>query len=265
MSFLSRKPGRPGSRGSDDAYDDYDDYTADSYQSQEDGWSPGEYFSPEGIKGRWAGEQPDGRAGGRGQRDSADGRDPFESGRDPFDEAFDGPGNGGRGKSEPRNGYGADEYATGAYDLPEGADDDRQERGRRRRRDREDRGERTGILRLRRDRGEDIWPDDGISDEDYWASVASDRPLNGAGSPLEEDRGPAGAPRRTTDPRAGAADPRLGEQRGDQRGGDQRGVTGRLGPPPGLAGDYQPGSGPMRDLGQPGGGRTNSGPIPARQ
>ena len=71
--------------------------------------------------------------------------------------------------------------------LPEGADEDRQERGRRRRKDREDSGERTGIFRLRRDRGEDIWPDDGISDEDYWASVAADRPLNAAGSPLDDD------------------------------------------------------------------------------
>ncbi len=143
----------------------------------------------------------------------------------------------GRGKSDPRGGYGADEYATGAYDLPEGADDDRQERGRRRRKDREDRGERTGILpRLRRDRGEDIWPDDGISDEDYWASVAADRPLNGAGSPLDDERGPAGAPRRPADPRPGdqrgeprGAGQRSGGQRepdqrgGDQRGGDQRG------------------------------------------
>src|SRR5579863_9188965 len=116
MSFLSRKPGRPGSRGSDDVYDDYDNYASDGYQNEEDGWSPGEYFSPEGIKGRWAGEQPDGRAGGRGRPGSsgAADRDSFEAGHDPFDTAFESPG---RGRSDPRGGYGADDYASGAYDL----------------------------------------------------------------------------------------------------------------------------------------------------
>lgn len=278
MSFLSRKPARTGSRdggaGRDDEYDDYDEYALDGYQNEDDGWSPGEYFSPEGIKGRWAGERPEGRAGGRGQRDSR--------GDDSYEDGFDGPeyggapaNGGGTPRGDTRAGYGADEYAAGAYDLPEGADEDRQERSRRRRRDREDRGERTGILRLRRDRGEDIWPDDGISDEDYWASVAADRPLNAG------DAGPKAAPR------AGAAGPdsrfgelRSGDQRGgdqrgsDQRGGDQRGVTGRLGPPPGLAGDYQPAGAPGGSLasgaggaggraGQPG-GRPGSGPMPAR-
>jgi len=263
-------------------YDDYDDYAADGYQNEDDGWSPGEYFSPEGIKGRWAGEEPDGRAGGRGRRgaDSGADHDPFESGHDPFDNAFDGSGQGGRGKSDPRGGYGADEYAAGAYDLPDGADSP--ERGRRRRKDREDRGERTSILpRLRRDRGEDIWPDDGISDEDYWASVAADRPLNGAGTPFDDERGPAGgAPRRPLGTGDQRGDPRGGNQRGDLRGGDlrdqrgddQRGVTGRLGPPPGLAGDYKPGgvagSGPMRGVpasGQPGGVRASGGQLAAGQ
>ena len=55
MSFLSRKPARPEGRGRADQYDDYDDYAHDGYQSEDDGWSPNEYFSPEGIKGRWAG------------------------------------------------------------------------------------------------------------------------------------------------------------------------------------------------------------------
>src|ERR1700726_1701586 len=221
MSFLSRKPARPGGRGSDagrdDEYDDYDGYAHDAYQNEEDGWSPNEYFSPEGIKGRWAGEQPEGRAGGRGRRD--DGRGEAGPGYDSYpDDYSSGPG------------YGADEFATGVYDLPDGADEDRSDRSRRRRRDREDRGERTGILRLRRDRGEDIWPDDGISDEDYWASVAADRPLNGTDSPLDDERGPAGgAPRRTAAPRPG--EQRSDQRGGDQRGGDQRGVTGRLGPP----------------------------------
>ena len=172
MSFLSRKPARPGGRGRDDEYDDFDDYAADSYQSEDDAWSPGEYFSPEGIKGRWAGEHPDGRAGGRGRPDN--GRGDTGPGYDSYGDDFNVAEYGGG-----TPGYGDDEFASGAYDLPDGADEDRPDRSRRRRRDREDRSERTGILRLRRDRGEDIWPDDGISDEDYWASVASDRPLNG--------------------------------------------------------------------------------------
>jgi hypothetical protein len=266
MSFLSRKPARPGGRsgdaGRDDEYDDYDGYAQDGYQNEDDAWSPNEYFSPEGIKGRWAGEHPEGRAGGRGQRDS---RGEAEPGY--YADDYSGPEYG----SGP--GYGADEFATGAYDLPDGTDDDRSDRTRRRRRDREDRGERTGILRLRRDRGEDIWPDDGISDEDYWASVAADRPLNGTDSPLDNLPATGGSPRPGGDARprtdarpgmGGGADPRFG---GDQRGGE-RGVTGRLGPPPGLAGDYKPGaartSGPM-GTGQPGGGRNGSGPMPARQ
>ena len=259
MSFLSRKPARPGSRGGDagrdDEYDDYDGYAHDGYQSEDDGWSPNEYFSPEGIKGRWAGEHPDGRAGGRGRRD--DGRGDAGPGYDSYADDFNGGGYG----SGP--GYGADEFATGAYDLPEGADDDRPSRpSRRRRRDREDSGERTGILRLRRDRGEDIWPDDGISDEDYWASVAADRPLNGADSPPGSAPAPGAPARRWTAPardglrgrRWAAADSRFG---GEQRG--ERGGAGRLGPPPGLAGDYKPGN--------PGalGGRQPAWQRPARQ
>ena len=79
MSFLSRKPARPGDRdgGAErgDEHDDYDLYASDGYQGGEDeGWSPNQYFSPEGIKGRWAGEHPEGRAGGRGPRDD-DGQD----------------------------------------------------------------------------------------------------------------------------------------------------------------------------------------------
>jgi len=280
MSFLSRKPARPGSRGSDagrdDEYDDYDGYAHDAYQNEDDGWSPNQYFSPEGIKGRWAGEQPEGRAGGRGRRDN--GRGEPGPGYDSYTDDYSGPEYGGG------PGYGADEFATGVYDLPDGADEERSDRGRRRRKDREDRGERTGIFGLRRDRGEDIWPDDGISDEDYWASVAADRPLNGTDSPLDNVQGPGGAnarpgadgrPRTDARPGMGGADSRFG---GEQRGGE-RGATGRLGPPPGLAGDYKPGtprnSGPMGSgqmgsgpmgSGQPGGnGRTGSGPMPARQ
>ncbi len=281
MSFLSRRPSRPGSRdgdaGRDDEYGDYD-YAPDGYGGGEDeNWSPGQYFSPEGIKGRWADGQRSGdRSDARGRRGEAGRGDSSQGYEDGADDGY----GAGRGY-----GYGADEYATGAYDLPEGSDEEPAERSGRRRKDK-DRGERTGVFRLRRDRGEDIWPDDGISDEDYWASVASDRPLTGANPPVESDSlaadsrpmgrpgGPAssdGGPRMPATGggvRAGAG-PRPGPDSrtgSDQRFADeQRGVTGRLGPPPGLRGDYQPGA-PISA--RPGTGpqaaRPGTGPIAAR-
>ncbi|HVT67286.1 MAG TPA: hypothetical protein VHF26_06025, partial [Trebonia sp.] len=257
MSFLSRKPARPGARGGEpgrDEFDDFDGYAPDGYANDEDNWSPGEYFSPEGIRGRRAGGGPEGRSGNRGRRDG--GRD-----ADDFSDGLDGSEYGGYTDDAKAGGYGADEYASGAYDLPEGTDADRPERGRRKRsRDREDRGERTGILWLRRDRGEDIWPDDGISDEDYWASVAADRPLSGADdAPEAHGSGPRpgagsrgggepglnGGAGTGGDARFGGESRFGGDARGgDQRGINQRGVTGRLGPPPGLDGDDQPGGAP---------------------
>jgi hypothetical protein len=217
MSFLSRKPSRPGSRdggaGREEEYDDYDLYAPDGYHSEDESWSPGEYFSPEGIKGKWAGEHPEGRSGGRGQRED-------QPGEFPRDDGF--------------SGRGPDELVSGGYELPAGADADPPERSRRRRKDRDDRTSWTGSLRLRRDRGEDIWPDDGISDEDYWASVASDSPL--------VEPPPGGAVSR---PRPGAGQggsPGGAESRGQaQRREEQRGAPGRLGPPPGLPGERAPG------------------------
>ena len=227
-----------------------------------------------------AGRGDPGRDPGRG--DSGQGYDSDQGYEDGPGDDHNGYGPGGG------YGYGADEYATGAYDLPEGSDAEPAERSGRRRKDK-DRGERTGILRLRRDRGEDIWPDDGISDEDYWASVASDRPLTGANPPLESaplaaaDSRPMGRPGGQAsgdggarmpatdgdDVRAGAG-PRLGADSRtgvDQRFADeQRGVTGRLGPPPGLRGDYQPGGAPISA--RPGTGpqaaRPETGPLAAR-
>src|SRR5262244_2229064 len=61
MSFLSRRNSRPDRRGgradagrrAETDYDDYGyDYAPDDYRN-DDNWSPDEYFSPEGIKGRW--------------------------------------------------------------------------------------------------------------------------------------------------------------------------------------------------------------------
>jgi len=308
MSFLSRRSSRPDKDGgrvdagrrADSEYDDYD-YAPGDYQQDDDNWSPDEYFSPEGIKGRWAagarpgergsadvgaggergggGERAGGeRGGGRGRhsggRDSArDSRSPRDS-RDARDrdardsrgggrgyDGYDGFDSGPQGGRGPGGGYGRDahqrdsygpdrsygpggnstgdygsrdhgtgeygsgEYATGAYDVTEDADGDRGERGGggRRRRDRADKGDRgdrsTGAWRQRlglRDKGDDIWPDDGVSDEDYWASVAADRPLTSTGGP--QDAGPAQA-----------ADSRPAGRRAAAASG-----PGRLGPAPGL-------------------------------
>jgi hypothetical protein len=287
MSFLSRKPARPSGRGRDDEYDDLDGYAHDGYQTEDDGWSPGDYFSPEGIKGRWAGEHPEGRSGGHGRREDArDGSGPGRDGSGPGYDSYRDDFSGADYANPPGNppGYGPDEFASGAYDLPEGADE-RVDRARRRRRDREDRGERTGILRLRRDRGEDIWPDDGISDEDYWASVAADRPLTGTDAPQDTPPGRPGAgspgrpgadsrPRTDARPSAGGPDPRFdgprpgGQRDGGQRDGGQR-SGGRLGPPPGLAEDHKP-TPAVNSAAAPGGGRPgssrppSSGPMTAR-
>src|SRR5580700_9313524 len=143
MSFLSRRPSRPGSRdgdaGRDDEYGDYD-YAPDGYGGDEDeSWSPGEYFSPEGIKGRVAGGQRSAdRSDTRGRRgDGGRGDARGKSGLGHTDR----PGDAGNGYGPGGDhGYGADEYATGAYDLPEGSDEEPAERGGRRRKDR---GERT--------------------------------------------------------------------------------------------------------------------------
>src|SRR5258708_31293483 len=93
MSFLSRKPVRPDDRGGDagrdDEYGNDYDYAADGYQGEDENWSPGEYFSPEGIKGRWAGHQPEGRSGGRGQGDGPRGDDGY--GSDGYARADSGP------------------------------------------------------------------------------------------------------------------------------------------------------------------------------
>src|ERR1700761_1364553 len=74
MSFLSRKNSQPDTRRggraadrrrTDSEYDDYG-YAPDAYAGDDDAWSPDEYFSPEGIKGRWAaGARPGERSGVR--------------------------------------------------------------------------------------------------------------------------------------------------------------------------------------------------------
>jgi mycoredoxin len=115
----------------------------DGHQNEDDGWAPGGYFSPEGIKGRWASASP---------------------------------------RADGFSGYEADEYASGAYDLPEDANEDRPERDRRK----------------RRDRGKDIWPDDRISDKDYWASVVADRPLAYSRGEAGDTAGAAAAAGRTS-------------------------------------------------------------------
>src|ERR1700729_2864126 len=111
MSFLSRRPSRSGSRegdaGRDDEYDDYD-YAPDGYRGEEDeNWSPGEYFSPEGTKGRWAdGQRPgdtargdsgcgDSGRGYSGRGDSGPGYQDRVGGADYNDDGYNGYGPGG--------------------------------------------------------------------------------------------------------------------------------------------------------------------------
>ena len=325
MSFLSRKNSQPDKRGgraadrrrADSEYDDYG-YAPDAYAGDDDAWSPDEYFSPEGIKGRWAaGARPGERSGVPGHRDDGYGHD--DQGAGP-QRARGGAAGGYRGGHQsggyPRDGYGPDgynqdgsyendefeagpDYGTGGYDLTEDDGGDRGDRaergGGRRRRDRGERRRRLG----RRDRSVDIWPDDEVSDEDYWASVSADRPFHSANDALDADPSqaadgrpmgrsrPAGAARRggaresrlTADRPPGAdrgpggdrplpADPRVA---GEPRvASEQRTGSGRLGPPPGLSpaasaalsgqNGYLPGgAAPGRPA--PGTSGANSGPM----
>ena len=273
MSFLSRKNSRSDGRGdranagprAETGYDNYGyDYAPDDYRS-DDNWSPDEYFSPEGIKGKWAagaqpGDRPGGRGGhadGRGYAEPGAGYDAYGSQRTP------GPAGGYGHDSQYRDAYaqdggsGADDYDTGGYDLPEEAEADHSERsGGRKRRDRGDRRRRLG----RRDKGNDIWPDDGVSDEDYWASVTADRPLKSASGTLDADPLQAvdnrplarpAAPAGTAGPvsAAGAAPPASESRLAADRplAVESRTGSGRLGPPPGLNGYPS---------------RSNSGPMP---
>src|SRR5215831_3531824 len=116
MSFLSRRNSRPDRRGgradagrrAETDYDDYGyDYAPDDYQN-DDSWSPDEYFSPEGIKGKWAaGAQPGDRPGGRGRH--AGGRGYAGPGA-----GYPGPGAGypGPGAGYPGPGAGYDDYGS---------------------------------------------------------------------------------------------------------------------------------------------------------
>jgi hypothetical protein len=289
MSFLSRKNSQPDKRGgraadrrrADSEYDDYG-YAPDAYAGDDDAWSPDEYFSPEGIKGRWAaGARPGERSGVPGHRDDGYGYDDQGAGPQRARGAAAGGNRGGyQPGGYPRDGYGPDgygqdgsygnddfevgpDYGTGGYDPTEDDGGDRAERGggRRRRERGGDRGERR--LRLgRRDRSPDIWPDDEVSDEDYWASVSADRPFHSANDALDADPSqaaagrpmgrPAGAARsggasesRLTADRPLGADRVPGGERplaGDPRvageprvASEQRTGSGRLGPPPGLS------------------------------
>ena len=291
MSFLSRRNSRPDKRGgradagrrAETDYDDYGyDYAPDNYQDDEN-WSPDQYFSPEGIKGRWAaGARPGDRPGGRGRH--ADGRGYAEpdAGDDEYGSqpTWDPAGEYGR-DSHYRDAYGQDDgngddaydtggfdaYDTGGFDVPGGAEGDQSERsGGRRRRDRGERRRRRG----RRDKGDDIWPDDGVSDEDYWASVTAERPLASASgapdadSPQAADNRPLARPAAPAGPastagQVSAAGPvRAARPASESRpAAEPRPGSGRLGPPPGMNGyPSRSNSGPMP--------RPVTGPIAAR-
>ena len=105
LSFLSRRTSRPEQRGAgrhaDSGYDEYD-YAPGDYQQDDDNWSPDEYFSPEGIKGRWAaGARPGEHPGARGRRDDERG--------------YDDHGPGPQRARSPAGGYGRDSYQQDSY------------------------------------------------------------------------------------------------------------------------------------------------------
>jgi len=240
MSFLSRRSSRAGKRDDRSAPDpgrrhedrEYDDY---EYAQDDDNWSPDEYFSPEGIKGRRASGRHGGPPAGRGdpgRRETGRGYEGYDAGPQA-----------GRGPRTPA-GYGRDSYPEQPYQQDDGYNAEEETGGRgagRKRRgngERADRPERRRRLG-RRDRGDDIWPDDGVSDEDYWASVAADRPLPSTASSQE-----AGATQMMgTQASAAPGRPPAGYPGNESR-------AGRLGPPPGLS------SGPYPSPAR------NSGPSP---
>ena len=155
MSFLSRKNSQPDKRGgraadrrrADSEYDDYG-YAPDAYAGDDDAWSPDEYFSPEGIKGRWAaGTRPGERSGVPVRGDDGYGYDDQGAGPQRARGAAAGGNRGGyQPGGYPRDGYGPDgygqdgsygnddfeadpDYGTGGYDPTEDDGGDRAERG----------------------------------------------------------------------------------------------------------------------------------------
>jgi hypothetical protein len=262
MPFLSRRSSRAGKRdgrsapGAVNGRDDRE-YDDDEYPQDDDNWSPDQYFSPEGIKGRRASGRHGGPPPGRGY-------DGFEAG--PPRNGYDtGPRAQGRRGPEAPAGYGHDRNQQPAHDGydPAGEDGPGGQSPRGRRRDRGERGERRRPRLGRRDKGEDIWPDDGVSDEDYWASVAADRPLPGARPGPEADATQMMGTQAGTAPGRPPAPGHPGnESRPGGPGNESR--TGRLGPPPGLSGPYPPGhsapghAGPPVHSGPP---SRNSGPM----
>ncbi|MBO0803120.1 MAG: hypothetical protein J2P25_08610, partial [Nocardiopsaceae bacterium] len=225
-SRSDRRDGATGSGGTRGGRDYDDDYEYDDYQQDDDAWSPDEYFSPEGVRGRWASDSSRPSAG-RGGRYGSPGED--------YDGDGYGPGAGYDTGGFDSGGFDSGEYAYGDY--PDGyqdygddgyeADGDAPARrgGRRRRTDKADKGER-GLRRLvrRGERDADIWPDDGVSDEEYWASVAADKPL-----PTAE---PEDSTQVMTAKHAGSP---LGSRASAGPGAAGRSGPGRLGPAPSSA------------------------------
>src|SRR6185437_16011142 len=116
MSFLSRRTSRPEQRGgrsddgrqADSEYGDYD-YAPGEYQQDDDNWSPEQYFSPEGIKGKWAaGARAAERSGAQGRGDdlgySRYRRDSHQQGSYGQDDGYG-------------DEYGTGEYGTGGYET----------------------------------------------------------------------------------------------------------------------------------------------------
>jgi hypothetical protein len=91
---------------------------------------------------------------------------------------------------------------------------------------------------LRRRDDEEIWPDDGVSDEDYWATVATERSLPPANGPSANER-PANGPAQAAIPAAG---PRHGgmPSTGSVRFGSEDPRAQAAGPQDRPRGHYQP-------------------------
>lgn len=164
MPFMGRRSSRSGNgdgrsgsgSGRQRGDRDYDDYEYGYQQQDDDSWSPDEYFTPGGIRDRRASNGPD------GSYEADGGYDPASTG------GFEAPPADGQGS---RRGRWPGRAARG------------EQRG-------EGEGERTRRVRLRRERDVGIWPDDEVSDEDYWASVATDKPIPRTGQ--DQDRGVPG-------------------------------------------------------------------------
>jgi len=161
----------------------------------------------------------------------------------------------------PGAGYGPGDEADPAYpDAPHPEEEPPAEGKKKGRGKRFRIGHRTGE--------EDIWPDDGVSDEDYWASVSTERGLPstdqsrpGGGSPFppagrSASARPTTMDARAVDPRAPMATPTTGPRQQSA----PRPAAGLAQPPAASASTPGGGFGAPGGPGMPGGGPAGPGP-----